>query len=810
MNDQERIARLEAEVAYLRREKSVAVSALETAAALGHFHTTLSKLTSVLPLLEETAVKVRSLIRFRSVGIYLVNEDDADFYLAYADPPDGSEYLERETRFLIEEGTFAWVLQRDKPLVVSSSDQQGELLLCAISTAARSRGMFIGLLDQEKKDILDTSYALLSIILLSSAQVIESFELYRFINDINTELKEHVAKLAESEKCLLEHRNRLEEEVAERTRDLTHANAQLQNEVAERKRAQRELITERDFIAAVLDTAGALVVVLDRDGNILRFNRACELASGYQAAEVLGRAIWDLIIPEAEIPVIKTVFSQLKAGNFPNSYEGFWLSRSGARRLISWNNSAILGPGGVVEFIIGTGIDNTEKKSAEAALRDSEARFRAVFMMAGIGIVLRDMSGRFIDCNPMFLSMLGYSRHELFQRSLRDILYEEDQPLDSSAGKLLLEGTHATMTQEKRYRRKDAHLRLGKTTMTLVRNHKREPQYYVDLVEDVTEARAMQDALRQAEQTYRNIFENAVEGIFIASPQGTLLKVNPAMARMLGYKSAQSLLRHNPEFLATAVDPESRTQLLEALRDMAAVTNFELQVLRRDQRKIWVSVSAWSASGTGGTVLRLEGLMEDITERKLSEIQLQHKATIDELTGIPNRYLFQERLEQAVAQAERMQQRFALFYLDLDDFKHVNDSHGHHVGDLLLAEAAERLKVRVRSSDTPARVGGDEFTLLLANVRSDKDVEKIARDLVHSLKEPYHPEGIRCVIGASIGISLYPDDGTTPDELMRHADAAMYSAKQNGGNGYCFYTAVCGKIFDRNAPEASEQDKPRR
>ena len=164
-----------------------------------------------------------------------------------------------------------------------------------------------------------------------------------------------------------------------------------------------------------------------------------------------------------------------------------------------------------------------------------------------------------------------------------------------------------------------------------------------------------------------------------------------------------------------------------------------------------------------------------------------------------------------MAQAERMQQRFALFYLDLDDFKHVNDSHGHHVGDLLLAEAAERLKVRVRSSDTPARVGGDEFTLLLANVRSDKDVEKIARDLVHSLKEPYHPEGIRCVIGASIGISLYPDDGTTPDELMRHADAAMYSAKQNGGNGYCFYTAVCGKIFDRNAPEdASEQDKPRR
>lgn len=792
MDDKERIAKLEAEVAYLRREKSVALSALETAAGLGHFHISLSSSTTVLPLLEETAQKVRSLIRFRAVAVYLVNEDTADIYLAYVDPGDDSAYVEKEVEILINNRTFSWALQRDKPLVVSSSEKGTELLLHSIATASRTRGMFLGVLDQEKKYILDTSYALLSIILLSSASILESFELYRFINGINEELKEHVSKLADSEQKLLEHRNRLEEEVAERTRDLTQANQRLKREARERKRTQRELVAERDFIAAVLNTAGALVVVLDASGSILRFNRACELVSGYQANEVAGQKVWDLFIPETERETVLNLFSKLKAGNFPNSYEGYWLTRHGAKRLISWTNSAILGEDGRVAYAIGTGIDNTEKRSAECALRDSENRFRAVFMMAGIGIVLHDTHGRFLDCNPMFLDMLGYSRQELFQLDTRDIIHPNDFSKKELGNKHLLNDTHITMTEERRYIRKDGSMRLGKTTMTLVRNLQREPQYFVDLVEDVTEARNIQDALRQAEQTYRNIFENAVEGIFIASSECKMLKANPAMARMLGFSQASELLADKNVPCVIPVDQESKDHFMETLLEVGTITNYEMQIYRRDNRKIWVSISAWTALDKDGNIRHVEGLMEDITERKLSELLLQHKATIDELTEIPNRYLFLERLEQGIAHAERYSQDFALLYIDLDNFKYVNDLHGHHVGDLLLAEAAARLKSRVRASDTPARIGGDEFTLLLVNTRNDQDVKKIAAQLVDSLKAPYVLEGIRCVIGASIGVSFYPRDGQTSEELLQKADAAMYQVKQKGGNDYCFYSETQG------------------
>lgn len=796
MDDKERIHRLEEEVAYLRREKNVAVSALETAATLGHFHTSLSNVTSVLPLLEETAEKVRSLIRFKSVAILLVNEADSDFYLAYADPPESAAFFEKQAEALIQDATFSWALQRDKPLIVSSLDKQ-ELLLHSISTASRTRGMLFGILDQEKKYILDTSYALLSIILLSSAAVLESHQLYHYINGINQELKDHVAKLAESECKLLEHRNQLEDEVAERTQDLTHANDNLLCEIRQRKRAQSELIHERDFISAILETAGALVVVLDTNGNIVRFNSACENTSGYLTHEVLGHKIWDLFSPPEERETLKNTFASLLAGKFPNYHEDCWISRSGSHRHISWNNSVILDSDGQVEFVIGTGIDITEKKSAEAALRDSEARFRAVFMMAGIGIVLHDVEGHFLDCNPVFLDMLGYSRRELFALSIGDILHKDDLPHKQVANTQLMDGTHVNLTLEKRYVRKDGSIRLGKTTMTLVRNQQRQPLYFVDMVEDVTTTRMTQDALRQAEQTYRNIFDNSVEGMYISNPHGKLLKANPALARMLGFDDPKSLLESELSLLETvSVDDESRVSFIQALQTQGEALNYEMQFRRRDGRKIWVSISAWTSVNASGDMERVEGLIEDVTERKISEFRLKHKATMDGLTGVPNRYLYLERFEQILGHAERNNKQFAILYLDLDNFKIVNDRHGHHVGDLLLSEAAQRLQARVRASDILARIGGDEFALLLNDIRSTMDAEKVAQALVGALVKPYFPEGIKCHVGVSIGISLYPQDGNTADSLLHNADAAMYMAKDKGGNGYCFYSEVCGKVFN--------------
>ncbi len=223
------------------------------------------------------------------------------------------------------------------------------------------------------------------------------------------------------------------------------------------------------------------------------------------------------------------------------------------------------------------------------------------------------------------------------------------------------------------------------------------------------------------------------------------------------------------------------------MRQSGAATNFEIRMRRKDLRRIWVSISARAALDESGRIAGIEGLAEDITDRKSSELDLQRKATFDSLTNIPNRYLFHDRFEQMLAQAKRLVHGLTLLYLDLDGFKRINDTHGHHIGDLLLMEVASRLRSRVRRSDTLARIGGDEFALLLDNIPAKADVSRLAQEIVDTVSRPYHPAGIPCVIGVSIGVSVYPQNGETPQQLLQCADAAMYAAKESGGNAFFFY-----------------------
>jgi diguanylate cyclase (GGDEF)-like protein/PAS domain S-box-containing protein len=264
------------------------------------------------------------------------------------------------------------------------------------------------------------------------------------------------------------------------------------------------------------------------------------------------------------------------------------------------------------------------------------------------------------------------------------------------------------------------------------------------------------------------------------------------MARMLGYSSTEKLIQSVVDFsFQLCVDSDEREELLSRLEERGSVSNFEVRAMRRDGRRIWASISAWTITDKQGRPHTVEGLAEDITERKLSEIHLQRKATFDELTNIPNRFLFLDRFEQMLAQCRRTGQPLSLLYIDLDGFKAVNDSHGHHVGDSLLHEAAQRLHERVRKSDTVARLGGDEFTVLLNNVNDPEDIQTIAAAIIESLSRPYQPEGIECTIGASIGVSIYPQHGDDPDTLINNADAAMYKAKSRGGNACCIYDHSC-------------------
>jgi diguanylate cyclase (GGDEF)-like protein/PAS domain S-box-containing protein len=307
-----------------------------------------------------------------------------------------------------------------------------------------------------------------------------------------------------------------------------------------------------------------------------------------------------------------------------------------------------------------------------------------------------------------------------------------------------------------------------------------------DLLEhEIAQRIKTEKALRAAEEKYRNIFERAVEGIFRSTLEGDFEEVNPALARLLGYDSTEEALEkmHTDSLYK---HPGDRKAFLKKLMEEKSLTDYELRFRRKDGSLIWVSES--SRLFEEGGRLYIEGVVEDITHRKLCEIDLQQRATLDALTGIPNRYLFFDRLGKSIANAARYGEKLALLFIDLNDFKQVNDRFGHHAGDMLLSKVAARLKSRLRSSDTLARLGGDEFCVLLERPDSRDSIARVAEEFISCLTDSFEFEDVCCKVGASIGISLYPDNGCTAEELVKKADKAMYKVKEKPDRKYCFYS----------------------
>lgn len=226
-------------------------------------------------------------------------------------------------------------------------------------------------------------------------------------------------------------------------------------------------------------------------------------------------------------------------------------------------------------------------------------------------------------------------------------------------------------------------------------------------IEDVSERRQAQDSIANAELRYRHIFENASEGIFQTTPDGHYLSANMALARMYGYASPEQLIADLADIEHRLyVDPTQREKFRHLMDTQGEVVNFESEVYRQDGSKIWISENAHSVRGLQGELIYYEGTVQDITERRSYQEQLEHQANFDQLTGLPNRNLLNDRIEQAISSAARRGYFLALVFIDLDNFKFINDSLGHGAGDALLIEVAQRLRHSLRAADTVARQGG--------------------------------------------------------------------------------------------------------
>jgi diguanylate cyclase (GGDEF)-like protein/PAS domain S-box-containing protein len=300
-------------------------------------------------------------------------------------------------------------------------------------------------------------------------------------------------------------------------------------------------------------------------------------------------------------------------------------------------------------------------------------------------------------------------------------------------------------------------------------------------------------ALRQAEAKYRSIFENTIEGIFQTTVDGRYISANPALARIYGYESPEELVANlcNIE-QQLYVEPNRRAKFVRQIQQDNSVSAFESQVYHQDGSIIWISENARAVYDTSGTLSYYEGTVEDITERKQTQEQLRHNALHDALTGLPNRTLFTDRLEQTVQRAKRHKDySCAVLFLDLDRFKVVNDSLGHLIGDQLLIAVARKLELCLRAEDTVARLGGDEFAILLNDIKDINYATKVAERLIQVLALPFNLNGQEVFTSVSIGIVLGSEANGWLDDLLRNADIAMYQAKALGKSRYeVFDTAL--------------------
>ncbi|MGV7206833.1 putative bifunctional diguanylate cyclase/phosphodiesterase [Oxalobacteraceae bacterium A2-2] len=293
-------------------------------------------------------------------------------------------------------------------------------------------------------------------------------------------------------------------------------------------------------------------------------------------------------------------------------------------------------------------------------------------------------------------------------------------------------------------------------------------------------------ALERSEERFRRIVHAAEEGVWELDQHARTSFVNPKMARMLGYAIEDML----DQPLVSFMDAEGRN-LLErniAQRQQGGGDRSEYKFIRRDGSELWATLVTNPIFGADGAYLGALALVTDITERRASTELMWHQANFDTLTALPNRHMFQDRLAQEMKKAQREDLLLALLFIDLDGFKLVNDTLGHQQGDALLVEAASRIAACVRATDTLARLGGDEFTIILSGLDHVSAIERIAQAIVVALQRPFQLDGQACTVSASVGIALYPADAAEPDQLLEHADQAMYAAKKSGRGRYSYFT----------------------
>jgi diguanylate cyclase (GGDEF)-like protein/PAS domain S-box-containing protein len=421
--------------------------------------------------------------------------------------------------------------------------------------------------------------------------------------------------------------------------------------------------------------------------------------------------------------------------------------------------------------------NTTALEQFEVNPHDIEMYLDVVFNNHDDPIFVKDNECRLLLVNDAFCQVFNLTRNEIIGKTLAETVYPSERDHFLAIDRLVLDKGEAILSEE------TLTIDGSETRVILTRKNRfidgKGNYFIVGVINDITKRKLAEEELKLA----ASVFTHAGEGIMITDAKGTIINVNNTFVTSTGY-SAVEAIGQKPNFLQSGIHPaDFYSDILQVLQSKGAWSG-EIWNSRKNGEIYAEMLNISSVRNVNGQISNYVALFTDITPMKEHQTQLEHIAHYDVLTNLPNRVLLADRLSQSMLQCSRNMQTLAVVFLDLDGFKLVNDEHGHDVGDELLVEISIRMKAALREGDTLARIGGDEFVAVLTNLTKVEDCEPILDRLLLAASEPVTLSNVVLNVSTSIGVTLYPQDSVDADQLMRHADQAMYVAKESGKNRY--------------------------